>query len=253
MTIKLLNKSEIKELTIPETKEVMQENYIYSLMLKNRNELFSEDTLLSLYKQQVKNKDSYVECFEDSISHVNQIFIGNGFYIEFYYDKDNTTLYSLKSIENPKPKAKDINDALASKNKVISDLPKSESFNLRVHATNANLLASREDLDFIFNTTGLTRQTICKIKLGYDDFGYTFPIFKYSTDYYFNDLSLMEISSYYNVSRNAVFDQINKTLKILDEYEDKLHLYELYKKRNALYEEYSSSCEELITKLRELE
>ena len=76
---------------------------------------------------------------------------------------------------------------------------------------------------------------------------------EYFSDYYFNDLSLMEISSYYNVSRNAVFDQINKTLKILDEYEDKLHLYELYKKRNALYEEYSSSCEELITKLRELE
>lgn len=76
---------------------------------------------------------------------------------------------------------------------------------------------------------------------------------EYFSEYYFNDLSLMEISSYYNVSRNAVFDQINKTLKILDEYEDKLHLYELYEKRNALYEEYSSSCEELITKLRELE
>ena len=212
MTIKLLNKSEIKELTIPETKEVMQENYIYSLMLKNRNELFSEDTLLSLYKQQVKNKDSYVECFEDSISHVNQIFIGNGFYIEFYYDKDNTTLYSLKSIENPKPKAKDINDALAGKNKVISDLPKSESFNLRVHATNANLLASREDLDFIFNTTGLTRQTICKIKLGYDDFGYTFPIFKYSTDYYFNDLpSILDIGYIsFNFEEDEFFHIIKK-------------------------------------------
>lgn len=76
---------------------------------------------------------------------------------------------------------------------------------------------------------------------------------EYFCDYYFNDLSLMEISSFYNVSRNAVFDQIKKTLKILDDYEEKLHLFDKYLKRNELYEEYSSSCNELIKKLMELE
>ena len=75
----------------------------------------------------------------------------------------------------------------------------------------------------------------------------------YFSDYYFNDLSLMEISTYYNVSRNAVFDQIKKTLKILDDYEEKLHLCELYIKRNNLYDEYNDTCKELITKLKELE
>ena len=75
----------------------------------------------------------------------------------------------------------------------------------------------------------------------------------YFSEYYFNDLSLMEISTYYNVSRNAVFDQIKKTLKILDDYEEKLHLCELYIKRNNLYDEYNDTCKELITKLKELE
>lgn len=75
----------------------------------------------------------------------------------------------------------------------------------------------------------------------------------YFCDYYFNDLSLTEISTYYNVSRNAVFDQIKKTLKILDDYEEKLHLCDLYIKRNNLYDEYNDTCEELITKLRGLE
>ena len=75
----------------------------------------------------------------------------------------------------------------------------------------------------------------------------------YFSDYYLNDLSLMEISTYYNVSRNAVFDQIKKTLKILDDYEEKLHLCELYIKRNNLYDEYNDTCKELITKLKELE
>ena len=32
----------------------------------------------------------------------------------------------------------------------------------------------------------------------------------YFSDYYFNDLSLMEISTYYNVSRNAVFSCENQ-------------------------------------------
>ena len=75
----------------------------------------------------------------------------------------------------------------------------------------------------------------------------------YFEEYYFDDLSFTEIADNHGVSRNAVFDQIKKTLKILDDYEKKLHLCELYIKRNNLYDEYNDTCKELITKLKELE
>jgi len=56
----------------------------------------------------------------------------------------------------------------------------------------------------------------------------------YFTDYYFLDLSLAEIAENYEVSRNAVFDQIKKTILILEDYEAKLHLLE----RNNKLEEF---------------
>jgi predicted DNA-binding protein YlxM (UPF0122 family) len=43
--------------------------------------------------------------------------------------------------------------------------------------------------------------------------------------YYYEDLSLKEIADFKNVSRNAVFDQIKKVIKILDEYEEKLKVF----------------------------
>ncbi len=48
----------------------------------------------------------------------------------------------------------------------------------------------------------------------------------YFKEYYFNNLSLSEISENYNVSRSAISKQINEALKWLNYYEDKLHLYE---------------------------
>ena len=50
----------------------------------------------------------------------------------------------------------------------------------------------------------------------------------YFEDYYYNDLSLKEISENYDISRNAVFDQLNKVEKSLISYEDKLKLKEKY-------------------------
>ena len=43
--------------------------------------------------------------------------------------------------------------------------------------------------------------------------------------YYFEDLTLSEIAENKNVSRNAVFDQIKKTVSIIEDYEEKLKLY----------------------------
>lgn len=58
----------------------------------------------------------------------------------------------------------------------------------------------------------------------------------YFLAYYFDDLSLSEIADNFNVSRNAVFDQIKKTLAILEEYEEKLHLVKRNKMLSALKE-----------------
>ena len=55
---------------------------------------------------------------------------------------------------------------------------------------------------------------------------------EYLAQYYRDDYSLGEIAENYNVSRQAVYDNIKRTEKILEEYEDKLHLYANFK-RNA--------------------
>jgi uncharacterized protein len=45
-------------------------------------------------------------------------------------------------------------------------------------------------------------------------------------EYYFNNLSLGEISINFKVSRNAIHKQIKKVEEILKEYENKLKLYD---------------------------
>lgn len=45
---------------------------------------------------------------------------------------------------------------------------------------------------------------------------------------YFEDLSLMEISEIHNVSRSAIHNSLDKTIKHLDRYEEKLNLYDKY-------------------------
>ncbi|MGY3766882.1 putative DNA-binding protein [Vagococcus vulneris] len=55
--------------------------------------------------------------------------------------------------------------------------------------------------------------------------------------YYADDFSLSEIAEEYNVSRQAVYDNIKRTEKLLEEYERKLHLYSNYVVRNELIAE----------------
>jgi predicted DNA-binding protein YlxM (UPF0122 family) len=50
--------------------------------------------------------------------------------------------------------------------------------------------------------------------------------------YYRDDYSLGEIAENYDVSRQAVYDNIRRTEKILEEYEQKLHLYATFAKQS---------------------
>ncbi len=56
----------------------------------------------------------------------------------------------------------------------------------------------------------------------------------YFEDYYYSDLSLAEIAENYNISRNAVFDQIKRATDALFNYEKCLGLQKKYKKIEAL-------------------
>ena len=81
--------------------------------------------------------------------------------------------------------------------------------------------------------------------------------------YYADDLSLGEIAEEYNVSRQAVYDNIKRTEKLLETYEMKLHLYSNYIVREEIIdqikEELSSSDNEmqsiiaLLDKIQEIE
>ena len=46
----------------------------------------------------------------------------------------------------------------------------------------------------------------------------------YFEDYYYNDLSLGEIAVNHNVSRQAIYDNLKRSTKILKNYEAKLHM-----------------------------
>ncbi|GHP12838.1 UPF0122 protein [Lentilactobacillus fungorum] len=50
--------------------------------------------------------------------------------------------------------------------------------------------------------------------------------------YYADDYSLGEIAEEYEVSRQAVYDNIKRSEKILQQYEDKLNLYHSFVDRN---------------------
>ena len=55
--------------------------------------------------------------------------------------------------------------------------------------------------------------------------------------YYLDDHSLGEIAESYNVSRQAVYDNIRRTEAMLEEYEDKLKLFEKFQQRQQVLEE----------------
>ncbi len=64
---------------------------------------------------------------------------------------------------------------------------------------------------------------------------------KYFEDYYFKNLSFSEISSRYDVSRNAVYNQIKLTKKSLDKYESALKIKEKSEKIEALLDDSDTS------------
>lgn len=52
--------------------------------------------------------------------------------------------------------------------------------------------------------------------------------------YYLDDLSLGEIAEEYEISRQAVYDNIRRTEMMLEEYENKLNLLEKFQQRQQL-------------------
>ncbi|MDT2815467.1 putative DNA-binding protein [Vagococcus carniphilus] len=81
--------------------------------------------------------------------------------------------------------------------------------------------------------------------------------------YYADDFSLGEIADEYGVSRQAVYDNIKRTEKLLETYEKKLHLYSNYVVREEMIDEIKEllekeekSTEKIITildKIQEIE
>ncbi|QAS51024.1 putative DNA-binding protein [Halobacillus litoralis] len=67
--------------------------------------------------------------------------------------------------------------------------------------------------------------------------------------YYLEDYSLGEISETFDVSRQAVYDNIRRTETMLEEYEKKLQLYEKFQKRQQVFKEMEAEIEN--TKLPE--
>lgn len=73
---------------------------------------------------------------------------------------------------------------------------------------------------------------------------------EYFEDYYFNNLSLSEISENNDVSRNAVHKQIKEVEEKLNYYEEKLNLLEKNRKISKILKDCSDK--ELIKQIEDL-
>ncbi|WP_440895283.1 putative DNA-binding protein [Amphibacillus sp. Q70] len=60
--------------------------------------------------------------------------------------------------------------------------------------------------------------------------------------YYLEDHSLGEISEAFNVSRQAVYDNIRRTESMLTNYEDKLKLYDKFIQRQRILDQLSEAA-----------
>ncbi|QCR31771.1 putative DNA-binding protein [Lysinibacillus sp. SGAir0095] len=79
--------------------------------------------------------------------------------------------------------------------------------------------------------------------------------------YYLDDHSLGEIAESYKVSRQAVYDNIRRTEAMLEEYEDKLRLFEKFGERQEVLEQLTEAIKDeastmedrlaLVNRLRE--
>lgn len=80
----------------------------------------------------------------------------------------------------------------------------------------------------------------------------------YMEMYYLEDYSLGEISELFQVSRQAVYDNIKRTETMLESYEEKLHLYSKFEQRVKLLDELKllttdNHANEYIQKLKDLD
>ncbi|RYG73897.1 putative DNA-binding protein [Lentibacillus lipolyticus] len=80
----------------------------------------------------------------------------------------------------------------------------------------------------------------------------------YMDMYFREDYSLGEISELLQVSRQAVYDNIRRTEKMLEDYENKLGLYDKFQKRTTILDRMDKAAEDseikaLIHQLKELE
>ncbi len=83
----------------------------------------------------------------------------------------------------------------------------------------------------------------------------------YMEMYYLEDYSLGEISKLSDVSRQAVYDNIKRTEATLETYEEKLHLYDKFIKRTAIFTDIEQgtvalepdSLKQMIQQLKELD
>ena len=71
----------------------------------------------------------------------------------------------------------------------------------------------------------------------------------YYEDYYFKNLSLSEIAENYNVSRNAVHNQLKIVIEKLDFYENNLKLYEKSKKIDKILDKVDEKIKREIQEL----
>lgn len=77
--------------------------------------------------------------------------------------------------------------------------------------------------------------------------------------FYLQDYSLSEIADTFDVSRQAVYDNIRRTGDLVEDYETKLELYSKFEQRREIYNQMKASIEDpdalkrYIEELEELE
>lgn len=71
--------------------------------------------------------------------------------------------------------------------------------------------------------------------------------------HYESDLSLGEIADELKISRQAVYDNLQRANQSLDEYESKLHLVEQFQKRKVLLAKLRKTIEQEFGKSKDIE
>ncbi|HDA6943223.1 TPA: putative DNA-binding protein [Staphylococcus aureus] len=74
--------------------------------------------------------------------------------------------------------------------------------------------------------------------------------------FYLEDYSLSEIADTFNVSRQAVYDNMRRTGDLVEDYEKKLELYQKFEQRREIYDEmkqHLSNPEQIQRYIQQLE